>query len=41
MPVKYFIARDTGLNTKRKVLYRKFHEINKTVFLVEVCRDLN
>ena len=39
MPVKSHIAKETGINPKRRVIYRQFHDINKTIFLVEICRS--
>ena len=39
MPVKSYIAKETGINPKRKVIYRKFHDINQTIFLIEICKS--
>ena len=37
MPIKNFEAH--GIDPKRKVLYRNFHDIQGTVYLVEISRN--
>ena len=37
MQIKNFMV--TGIDPKRKVLYRNFHEIDGTVYLVEISRN--
>jgi hypothetical protein len=37
MPIKNFES--TGIDPKRKVLYRNFHEISQTIYLVEISRN--
>ena len=38
MPIKEAVARDAGIDPKRKVLYRNFHDINGMIYLVEISR---
>jgi hypothetical protein len=37
MPIKNFIVR--GIDPKRKVLYRNFHDVDGTIYLVEISRN--
>jgi hypothetical protein len=37
MPLKNHES--TGIDPKRKVLYRNFHDIDGTIFLVEISRN--
>jgi len=37
MPIKNHEA--IGIDTKRKVLYRNFHDIDGTIYLVEISRN--
>ena len=37
MPLKNYES--TGIDPKRKVLYRNFHDIDGTIFLVEISRN--
>jgi len=37
MPIKNHLA--LGIDPKRKVLYRNFHEVQGTVYLVEISRN--
>ena len=39
MPIKESVARDAGIDPKRKVLYRNFHDINRMIYLVEISRS--
>ena len=38
MPIKEAVARDAGIDPKRKVLYRNFHDLNGMIYLVEISR---
>jgi len=37
MQIKNFMV--TGIDPKRKVLYRNFHDIDNTIYLVEISRN--
>ena len=39
MPIKAPIAIEAGIDPKRKVLYRNFHDIGGMVYLVEISRN--
>ena len=37
MPIKNFES--AGIDPKRKVLYRNFHEVSQTIYLIEISRN--
>jgi len=39
MPIREAIAKENGIDPKRKVLYRNFHEIGGIVYLTEFSRN--
>lgn len=39
MPIKESVAREAGIDPKRKVLYRNFHDISGMIYLIEISRN--